>query len=347
MSKPYLCTPCNYTTLIKKSYEIHCKTMKHTRNLKESLKQICPYCKNIFTLKKCLDAHLKVCSLRDEIDFAKNDKDEQIEYLKTMCEERVKQYEKLLKKITKEKNELIKSHKIEKEELIKQYTTFKNDCIKIKDEEINLLKEEVAQLHNLVKQGGNIVKTSIGAIKYAIKNFSNAPALATFSNYELFIAQNKNSIVDIILFNFKNDLLHKYIGDIIIKAYKRDNCEEQSLWNTDTSRLSYIIKGLIDKNDPLKCEWKVDKNAIFVKEFIITPILLHIKKILLENASIMKKHYQENEFEYDSYQTSLYDETLKGISYLTHQLESFPHLEQNILKHISPHFFLKNKLIEN
>lgn len=346
--KTYTCDLCDYSTLIKCNFETHNKSIKHLKNVKNTLKSICPHCGNEYTLKKYLDVHLKSCVVKNGVITNQDAKYNQQEiYIKRLLKEK----DNLIKTHKKEKLELLTQYNKDKQSVIAQYDIYKSECNKVKDEEIvlltttiNDLKKEITRLHSIIDKGETIFKTSISAIKYAMKNFSNAPPLNAFTSYELLETKNKNSTVDNILFSYKNDLLHKYIGDIIIKAYKKDKVVEQSMWNTDSTRLSYIIKCLVDKNDLKKCEWQVDKNATYIRENIISPILAHIRSILLKDAERLNIYYDKKGHKFSDYEMHLHIDTLKGISNLTHELESFPHLEQNIIKHISPYFFINSKM---
>jgi hypothetical protein len=75
------------------------------------------------------------------------------------------------------------------------------------------------------------------------------------------------------LYHFENDTLDKFIGDIIIKQYIKEDPKVQSVWNTDVSRLAYLVRELINN----KKEWSIDKGGNKVTEYIIKPILDFIK----------------------------------------------------------------------
>jgi hypothetical protein len=67
----------------------------------------------------------------------------------------------------------------------------------------------------------------------------------------------------------KEKKLIPYLGDIIIKYYKKENPKDQSIWNSDTTRLNYLIRELIDT----ELTWTCDKAGLKVNEFIIIPLL--------------------------------------------------------------------------
>ena len=81
------------------------------------------------------------------------------------------------------------------------------------------------------------------------------------------------------------------MGDFIIKVYKKEKPSEQSIWNTDSSRLTYIIKDLINKKSS---KWKIDKKGIKTKKFLIKPLLKHIKIILDDNQKILLRMVEKS-----------------------------------------------------
>lgn len=125
-------------------------------------------------------------------------------------------------------------------------------------------------------------KQSTGIMNYAIKNFTNAPAIKLLEKDDVKqIAYDKeanHSLEELLVFNYKENLLDKFLGDMIIKSYKKENPEEQSMWATDTSRLSFIVRQLFEETG--KNEWVSDRSGLKIKSLIIKPLLTEIKKKL-------------------------------------------------------------------
>lgn len=84
---------------------------------------------------------------------------------------------------------------------------------------------------------------------------------------------------------FAKTILNKYIhynsahfiGDALISFYKTKNPKDQSIWNSDSARLNYIIR---DVNENGGNRWVVDKHAKKVKELLIKPLLEKIHDTL-------------------------------------------------------------------
>lgn len=64
MANAYSCNLCKFSSKTKYNYEIHCKSIKHINNEKESTKCSCENCGNKFAHKKYLAYHLKKCTLK-------------------------------------------------------------------------------------------------------------------------------------------------------------------------------------------------------------------------------------------------------------------------------------------
>lgn len=94
--------------------------------------------------------------------------------------------------------------------------------------------------------------------------------------------------------NGKNVILHnncpssfdyaKFIGSIIAHRYKKDNKQDQSIWNTDVARYSYIIK-LLENNTS---GWKQDRKGIKTQTQIVAPLIVCISDLLKEHYNYVR-----------------------------------------------------------
>jgi hypothetical protein len=136
-------------------------------------------------------------------------------------------------------------------------------------------------------------KASSNALSFVITNLKNAPSIEKFANFGLLMEGNtKYTMAEIAIHYYKKAELPKFIGDKLIKHYKKDNPKNQSMWNTDSNRAAYIIKELSDDES----EWRTDKGGIVTSKYTVAPIFDHInndlkrfikesRKLLIENAS--------------------------------------------------------------
>ena len=74
--------------------------------------------------------------------------------------------------------------------------------------------------------------------------------------------------VEKILLLFKQKKIAKYVKDLIVSMYRTKDPSKQSVWNTDASRLNYLIRDIIGQ----QIEWTSDKKGIKLTKYVIKPI---------------------------------------------------------------------------
>ena len=126
--------------------------------------------------------------------------------------------------------------------------------------------------------------------------------------------------------------MNKYLGDIIIKYYKKKDPKNQSIFNSDTTRLTYVIRELFDDQ---QIDWTIDKKGIKTTNYIINPFLDHIDDII--------KEYMQNKTTFDR-KTATTRELEANFSNLTACGEIIISIEKKelgdeILKYIAPYFY--------
>jgi hypothetical protein len=209
---------------------------------------------------------------------------------------------------------------IEKETLQKQ--------LKEKEDENNILKK-------MLVSAGSVTETSSRTINYLIKNFNKAPILKKLNDYTiLYDADEKDHFIRDIIFYHKTKDLTRYLSNFIIDNYKKEDPKDQAIWNSDTARLTYIIKDLINKKE----QWLTDKKGVKTNEYIIDPMLQYIKDILKEHVeSENKKILNEKIDNVIKIQQDLFI----VIDILT--CIDNKSLADDIIRYMAPHFYLKNK----
>ena len=225
---------------------------------------------------------------------------------------------------------------MEKRKLIDDFNNKLNEqliLITQKEELISILKSENAHLKSIVNNTGSIIKTSVSTMAYVIKNYKEAPALKSLEDYSIIhFEQDNTEFVENLIYEHNHNKLHIYISDFVIKTYKKEDPSQQSIWNSDTNRLTYLIREIIANN---KIDWKVDKKGIKVVKFIIKPILDYIDTQISD--------YIEN-FDIDYHSDSV-KEAEKKMMKLKSGIEILKSIEDKllcelILKYIAPYFYL-------
>ena len=228
---------------------------------------------------------------------------------------------------------------------------------KYDDSRIKNLENQVSKLIDVSLTNTDAIKTasqtmnkSLSTINYAIKNFQNAPPIGILSGEKLdgFIEYEGNtdrSIEEIIIHHFEKRKLHQLLGDLVVKEYKKENPKKQSVWSSDVSRLTFIIRQVV--GDTKSNKWMVDKNGVDLTKLIIQPLVEKVIEILREFVNkchskiqkIEKINRLNNELEY------ITRERLRNMEKANSVIMSIKLKKMNteILKYIAPYFNLKIK----
>lgn len=201
------------------------------------------------------------------------------------------------------------------------------------EKELNWYKEKAENLEDDKK---NMTSIATSALSFIATNYNNAPNIQKFNNFELLKTNNSIEFMNLILYKQKHNIFPDHISDILIKHYKKASPEEQSIWNSDVNRLSYIIKDT-DKNN--LSVWMQDKKGNMLASYAITPILDHIKSNVREHLTELNRKCDQNkynihdqdELEMKMYGNQLVDDIENGES------------AKSIIKCLASHFFLKNR----
>lgn len=357
----YNCENCNYSTNEKSNWTRHNLTKIHKKNqlklaslnqvvsfglaseankkpgkvYEDDNKFICKYCETCFSHSSSLTRHKKNCSEKNNLKVKK-----QLQVL---------QKEKDIGKLLQKKNIEIKIIELESKD--KEISLLKQS----KDKEIFLLKQmledkekQISELKYVLKASGILKKPTYSSLTFIVNNYKSAPVLSKLDNYD-YIKCNKEDIdfMETIINYFENNNLSKYLGDILIKAYKKDDSSQQSFWNTDTNRLTYVIKEsieytkfiestkFIDNND--KSKWSIDKSGIKISLNIINPLLNYLVPITITYIEDLGLRVQN-----DIKNVTKYMNKMELASNIKKQIDEKV-LANEILKYISPHFYFDKK----
>ena len=238
----YKCDPCNYETDFHSNYARHIKSSKHT---------------------KC-------------IEDADAEDNEEGKYICTDCS---KEY------VYKSG---LSRHKMTctKRKITKLETEINDLKLKMLSNEIDSLKTQLEtskqdknDFKKLAESATKTNENSVSALKYVIDNYANAPPIQVFQNFNILLEGNEDyTVPEILLHYYKKGRLIKYIGDRLIKKYRKENPAEQSVWNSDISRFSYLMKEAINNSNKNTNGWGRDKKGVKVTKYIIAPLLEYSKE---------------------------------------------------------------------
>ena len=227
------------------------------------------------------------------------------------------------------KDEIINILKIENENLKIQ----KNELLIQKDETINFLRKEVDHLKYIVNNTGSIIKSSVSALSFVVKNYNQAPVLTPVTSYAgLGFEGNNISFIENLIHEFNNDRICTYIGNFIIKTYKTDEAKYQSMWNCDTARKNYLVKGRFGTSET---DWQVDKRGIWIINNIIKPIIEYID-------SQIREYLENYDIDYSNDTAVVAERKMSKMRHVTNILIYLENknIYEEVLKFISPVFYL-------
>ena len=313
MPDKYKCKVCNYSTKDASNYNKHCKSKKHIEKSNtseedknfstkshrkytvntQSTKNLCDYCGSNFSRLDSLKRHENICSKKK---------------LNDVCNEaQMKEY----KKEVDHKNEL-----------------YNKEVKRNKDQQ-----KEIEYYKNILVAAGNMLQSTVSSLTYANDIYCDAPSLkkVKFKQVKQIKDCSDDDLISEIFSAHNNKTLGKYIGDIIVKIYKKEDPTEQSLWNTDVNRLTYLIKKYIYDEES---KWIIDKRGVDIDKNIINPIL--------DDVRIMAIKYQAD----TNLDDDIDNEKVLLINTIFVKLLSDidnKKVHKDVLKYISSHFYLKNK----
>lgn len=326
----YNCIGCNYSTDDMANYSRHVKTRKHTIIVElaeiEAKKLIfdsdhtCKKCMKIFKHSSSYSRHKNKC--QNKMDTVA-DKNKDGGELINLCKELMQQ------------NKDLAEFKYKYEARVEMFD--KIETIRETHDKEN--KEDKAYLQKLVNDAGSITKTSVNALSYAVKNFSKAPALLPITYCES-IELNNDAIklCDELVFYYEHHILHKYLGDSVVKIYKTDKPEKQSMWNTDSARYNYIARLFVGENK--RIEWCTDKSGVKIKETIIEPIL---KRISGELSQYIKQKGANIATDNCNNINGIL-EKMKIAIMIIRDIDTGT-IAESIIRYIAPHFSIDHKLL--
>lgn len=274
-NRKFKCDICNISFTSKKHHDNHLKTKKHSKAC--GGKSMCQFCFKKYTTKYNLLRHIfRVHEICDN-SISEEESDQIVDCKKNKHTAKYERDLELLKENYQLKEEKYKYQiELQQEKYAKELFKQKAEMLE-KDKEFNqgLIKTS----HDIIKTTIKTTDKAVSGLAYVRKNYPDAPVLKKMDNYDTL--SGKDDMMEILLFYARKGRIAAYLGDFLIKFYKKEEPFHQSIWATDSSRLTFIVKELL-KN---KSAWNYDKKGLKVRNIIIDPLLEHIKKLLREHIT--------------------------------------------------------------
>lgn len=112
-----------------------------------------------------------------------------------------------------------------------------------------------------------IITDSFSTINAIACKYTNAPSLESCKINDYGFQKNKD-FYNKLLLDYKNGVIGKTLGDLIIKKYKKNNKTLQSIWSSKSLRKTFFIKS--------EYHWQIDKKGIIVSSELIHPLTRHL-----------------------------------------------------------------------
>lgn len=307
----------------------------------------CQYCHKKYMHASSLSYHKKYCNFR-----GKEKKSDHFE-IKNEC---IDYNDSKYKVIKKDWEKEVLRKELEIARLATQLALKDKDIEVLETKLVYESKEKEKALQD-TKEAKDFIKSGrlgdtyhLSVKNFVLQHYPDAPALQCLKDYDdsledyKMIHNEECHLLDVLVYHNEKGRLHKYLGDFLKANYKKSDPTKQSIWNSDASRLTYIIKELFDNQDS---DWYYDKSGIKTKEKIVKPLLDHLKKMVINHIRNLKVELDEldeldeqeelGDIEKADYGHK-YDEMDKMVQL---QTKIDGDLADQIIKYIAPMFYLE------
>ncbi len=341
----FSCKVCEYNTEDKSNYNKHLQSKKHLNNIEKIEKNekpsnylfACNNCNSTYKNKSGLKRHLEKCK-KPEITNQNNlnnlsNLNNNINVSELLLKIRQLEYEN--ENLSNQCNRLHEDNRFLTSQLISE----KDKLLTQTSNNADILNDEVVYLKSLCKGATTLVSDTMNTVNFIMNNLTTAPAIDKNVDYKKILYDNntkeKIDIIEELVHHYRHKSLTKYIGDMIVKCYKKDDPKKQSIWNSDIARKNYLLREIINKNP----EWITDKKGVKTKEIIIEPIIKLID-------SLIKDFLQQNDKNKDgSFNMLLVNKKMEFGIELNKILFSIEHdnLQNDINSYIAKFFYFNKK----
>jgi hypothetical protein len=344
----FKCEVCNYETNDLSNFKKHNESIKHIMRTAPRKKRIiknvskdtiyCGVCGTEFKHKSSMYRHKKhfcVYNKMDKEHEKEKEKDKNVE-----DDINILKYELKIKDL---ENRLIKQ----------ELETVKSQGEQDKYKTVADIYKGENEFHKTLSiNAGNMLGKTVNAITYIMENYNKAPELKLLDNetamkllkYETKDGKITNLItgktpLQYLLDLHENGKLVSHLSNLIISQYKKIDPSDQSLWNTDSSRLTYVVRNVaVDKENNQKTKnliWDSDKKGIKINNYIITPLLEQLRDMIMKYDKDMNNRFDDmTQSQRDKYaDNSIHTIDIK-------QCISTSTLHKSILRYIAPYFHM-------
>lgn len=197
---------------------------------------------------------------------------------------------------------LFKKHNVqtnEIEELKKQINKMQRTIDELNEKTTNQQLANTLNSNNVSKFcSENTINTvnnkTINVYTYLNSAYNEAPPIKMLESGDItkllaYAELGDHSLEDMIVFQHGKHLLSQFLGEFILKGFKKSDPKKQQFWISDVPRLNFIVRQVINQNEAV---WRPDKKGTCLSKYIITPMLEAIKILLIEYSKLCKSKIQ-------------------------------------------------------
>lgn len=218
----------------------------------------------------------------------------------------------------------------------------KQENEKLKEQLMAILHSDVTYMRESQQSTNLAMNKSVDALTFLMTKRRNAPELKkiTQENAQILLTHEPKLYESLLHYNSENKL-DQYVGNIILKHIKKEDPDEQSVWNSDVSRLTYLIREIVNEAPT----WLRDPNGIMFNDKIIVPVIDEITKYLRtcineKNQNFIDSVDKKTDATYNMYVESTHMRQCNEILGTTETLRSQKfrnNLSEYIASHVSLH----------
>jgi hypothetical protein len=338
----YICKKCSYVTNRKENYKRHLKSKLHIKITKEKTDKknfTCDNCFSKFTTNFSLQRHNEKCiKMENNTNSTK--------YIDNETEKIIEGFGKKTRLVIENLilKEKIKHLTENKEEVLKS----KEELSKTKDKHIEYLQQtniensrmsHISQL-SAINFASMYYNKSIGMIGVDKKAQKIDKGIRQLPDMKIWIKESPELadqyVAEKLIVLYNNDKFIDYICSVIHNAYKTEDPLDQTIWSTDVSRLVYIVRITLEKEN----KWEYDKKGVRIKQSIIDPLLDEVQDIMVEYVE--KIHTLSKSNAKIDYLKKL--ELVNIAKTIIHELKNRLSIKNRIIKALAPMFFLERSV---
>jgi hypothetical protein len=182
--------------------------------------------------------------------------------------------------------------------------------------------------------------------KFVSKNYLNAHPLEMLPKShakKLLTAKTTedHSVEEFIIYYYDKYLFDQFIGEIIRGEYKKDNPQIQQFWTTDVSRLSFVVRRVMQESEEI---WTRDPKGVTLTKYIIAPILTEVKAMMKKYNTYCYEQMKDSSIDND--EVEKLGDAMMSCTKIIRDINNNV-LHEPILKYVTPHFQIEPLLLNN